>query len=690
MSTINLPGLSTGIDTGQIIQQLMAVQGRRKANYQVQQSEMEEKVSAYSNLRNAIQSVNGAVDRVSSSENLTSFNTRVSNDDVLAISTSSSASEGTHNVQVKQRAASETWINDGSDFRYKSDYVGQGRFIYSYNGYERVISTVEDETTLEDLVNLINNDENNPGVSASLLNQGGSYHLMLSGRQTGTDYNISINQSNTELWTTTSELTTTQGRRAELSTRINRLEQFSGSLEGGESITISGTTNDGTAVSHDIEIHENTTVEHLLDGINDAYDGTATAVLDRGRIRLLDSTSGESLMTFELEYNPGSGESSFDIPSTTQSTVGGSVNADLDSFEPESFLKTQSAQDSLIKVNGYPPGEDNWIANSTNTITDVIGGVTLDLKSASEYNESTGTYQPVDIAINKNTSAVKDRLEGMVSAYNEAIKLILEKTEYDLEKEEAGILSGESSVSFMRTNMRAPFGRIATGFIETLDSFVQARDIGLTVDGRGMLELDTDQLEQAINEDYEGVVDLLAGSGIGTSSNSSVQFYNASDRTEPGTYNVRVECDDAGNVTGAWIKTSSQSEWREMNVQGDVMQGPLNLSSDDPERGLQLMFHWDGQEHTSENPIEATIRVKEGIATSLDRTLDEFLESDGRIAISQDNLNRRIDNLQDRIDREQRRLETEENRLVMRYARLERTLTEMQQQMEAAGLMGGA
>lgn len=690
MSMLRLPGLSTGIDTSALIQQLMAVRSRSVENQRLRQSEMQTKRGAYDQLRGAIRSLNNSISQVSSAENLKSFNTNLSNSDMVGVNTGTNANEGTHTLQIKQRAAAETWIHEQSSFRYATDYVGQGRFIYSYNGYERVISTLEDETTLEDLVNLINNDENNPGVTASLLNRGGSFHLMLSGRDTGAQHQISVNDSNTELWTTGSEMTTTHGRRAQMSTRIIRLEQFEGSLAGDESITITGTKNDGSAVDMELHINDNTTVEHLIDAINDAYEGTATAVLERGRIRLLDSTSGQSQMTFEMAYNAGSGESQFDIPGTNRATRGGSVTAGLEGFEPDGFIKTQSAQDSLIKINGYPTGSDNWIANSSNTISDAIPGVTLNLRQASEYNENTDTWETVDISITKDTAAVKQRLEAMVSAFNETISLIRELTEFNVETEQHGVLSSERGVGFMRTNLRSPFNSIATGFIETIDSFSRASDIGLTVDGRGMLELDESELEQAINEDYQGVVNLLSGSGIGTSSNSSIQFFNASGRTEPGTYDVRVETDDQGNITNAWVKTQTEQEWRKMTVRGDIMQGTLDLSSDDPERGLQLMLHWDGTEYTSENPLEATVRVKRGITVELENTLDDFLSKDGRIAIGQRNLDRQIEALQGNIDRERDRIQKEEERLVLRFARLERTLAELEGQMQSANILAGS
>jgi len=66
-------------------------------------------------------------------------------------------------------------------------------FSYTYNGRETTI-TVSAGTTLTELKDLINNDSQNPGVTASILNDGTglstAFHLVLSGDQTGAAYKI--------------------------------------------------------------------------------------------------------------------------------------------------------------------------------------------------------------------------------------------------------------------------------------------------------------------------------------------------------------------------------------------------------------------------------------------------------------------------------------------------------------------
>ncbi len=51
-------------------------------------------------------------------------------------------------------------------------------------------------------------------------------------------------------------------------------------------------------------------------------------------------------------------------------------------FGSSSFVNTQEAQSSLIKVDGFPVGSGNWISRDSNSVEDVIPGVSLTLKQA--------------------------------------------------------------------------------------------------------------------------------------------------------------------------------------------------------------------------------------------------------------------------------------------------------------------
>jgi flagellar hook-associated protein 2 len=307
MANLGLPGLFTGIDTSTLIAQLMALERRTLNVYQQRKSLWEERKSALNSLETSLSTLRTTLRALSDADELRAFTTTSSDSDKVTAEASYNTFEGNHTVVINRLANAERWIHTNG-LEYTEDYVGAGTFIYSYNHKETILTTT-DETTLEDFVGLINNDPNNPGVTASLLYFNDAYHLVLNGNDAGTDYEISINASSTEVWQADSALTTDSGD-ATLSTKITELGQFSenNGLQGDEQIQITGTDHNGVAITQvDLNVTENTTVGHLISEINDAFDGIAKATLENGEIILTDNTSGTSSLSILLTYDPGSG-----------------------------------------------------------------------------------------------------------------------------------------------------------------------------------------------------------------------------------------------------------------------------------------------------------------------------------------------------------------------------------------------
>ena len=804
MGELRLPGLATGIDTATLIDQMMIINSRRLAKYQMKKNSYDTQNTALGELRTKISALQSAASSLSDADDLEIFSANSSDRDMLTVSASSDAEPGSHSIEVNQLATTETWIQDTSTFDYETDYVGDGNFIYSYNYQESVITAVENETTLEDMVNLINNDENNPGVTASLLYQGDKYHLMLSGQEAGEDYQISVNASNTEVWEASSALTD-DSVNVGLTTKITELDTFEGTLGASDDayIIIGGTRTDGTTFTTNYSVTANTTVGHIIDEINSRFevDGAraATATLVDGKIRLTDNTCGaSSLVLNTLTYNGGSGSTSLTDITIAESTEGGSVSESLSTLVSTSFTETQNAQSSRIKIDDYTPtavaevqtlstnavptdgtftlsygeqttvaidhdaslavikaaledlstvevdditvggdeanglavgdltftfantlgnvglisvdssliGTDGngtivettkgnnseWVSRNSNSITNALSGITLNLHDLTE------TDDPIGITISRNTGTISTKVQSMVSAYNSLIAELKSKTEYNSEAKEMGILSDNIAISFIKTQASNPFIGIADGFVDTIDSFIQASDIGLSIDSTGMMKLDTDEFSDAINDNFDDALELLGATKSGNSSSSVVQFYNASDKyTTAGTYHVKVVV-SGGEIDSVHIKLSTESTYREIGSEcwGNniiTFNSDFDEATGEPlysENSLQLTVDlMNGTYGTDENPI--AINVKQGVTGTLEDLLDKMLETDGQLDTSEgilnDPENGKIAAMDRRIENEENRLNGVETRLIKKYARLERTLAMLQQQMGAVNMI---
>ncbi len=785
MATITLPGLTTGLDTTSLITQLMNVESRRLATYNTKKSSYITQKTAMDTVRSKLSDLNTATNALADVKNMTIFNSSTSDSDKLTVSASSDANAGSHSVEINQLATTETWIQDESAFSYKTDYVGGGTFIYTYNHQTRAINTVANETTLQDLVNLINNDTNNPGVSASLLSHNGKYHLMLSGRNAGEDYQISVDSKYTEVWKAATSLTTSSGSNASLTTKITALNQFTlnGGLQGGEKIIISGKNHFGVDLADkELEITANTTVGHIIDAINEQFDGVATARFVNGQIVVTDHLSDTSSLEISLSYDAGVGDTDLALPTMAVSTEGGGTPTIL---SLGSFSQTQAAQSSQIKINGYPSsstaeeqrltlgsvatggtfrltyngittaninynesttnieaaleaagisgitvgedrldessagytsftfestagdvrmlsidttslsfsgessaifteytrGNNGYLQRNSNSISDALSGVTLTLKDVTETNN------PVKITISENTSTVSQSVQAVVSAYNSLITELKTYTEYDSETKRLGVLSTDMGISFIKSQSRDPFIGTAAGFIDSIDSFVQASDIGITIDGSGMMEFDTSIFSDAVKENFNGVLSLLGANKTSNNESGVVEFYASSEKyTTAGTYDIEVDINDSHQITGVRIKLSTESEFRTNSTWNDNLVTGEMLFDDKgdpvyPEHGLQFTVDLT----QSEGTYTSTLSVKQGIIGALDEFIGTTLKTNSRLDISKSALDDKITAMEKKIENEERRLTAYKARLVDKYARLEKIMTMLQQQMATVG-----
>jgi flagellar hook-associated protein 2 len=760
----------------------MAIERRRLNMYQDRQKLWEQKKEVLGTLETKLDALRSTVKALSDARELRAFAVASSDSDILTAEASYNAFEGNHTVVINRLANAERWVHT-SGLEYSEDRVGAGTFIYSYNHKETVITTTA-TTSLEDLVGLINNDANNPGVTASLLFYSGAYHLVLNGNEAGTDYRISINASNTELWEAVSAFTVNSDN-ATLNSKIVDLDQFSGSLSSGEKITISGKDHNGNTISGQLSITSDTKLTHLISEINDAFDGRATATLVNGEIRLTDHTCGTSQMQLTLTYDPGSGATTLGIPAISRSTQGGSSTANLASFAAADFTMTQSAQDSKIRVDGYPSssavsevqklpvttgatggtftltydghttdpisydattaqiqaalealpnvstgdiivsgdnltvgggqttftfsdpmgdvslisinpsgltpsansnyimteqtkGSDGWINRSSNTIDNVISGLTLHLHDITDANGE-------EITLTRDIESVKEKLNSMVAAYNAAVVYIQEKTGYNDILKTAGVLMGDYVVSTIESQLNIPLIAQTSGFVEDIDTFLMPGQIGLELDRDGVLTLDANAFYEAIGENYLGALAVIGADKTGSTNSNTIQFYSASsDYTRAGTYDIQVTV-NGGAITSARIKLATESTYRDATYSDNIITG--NSSFDEngdpmyPENGLALSV-----DLSQDGTFTATVRVKQGFTGALEDALDKMLKvTTGAVNLDQEYVTDNISNLQDQIEIEEDRLAKKEERLVARYARLERTLALLQNQMAALG-----
>jgi flagellar hook-associated protein 2 len=161
----------------------------------------------------------------------------------------------------------------------------------------------------------------------------------------------------------------------------------------------------------------------------------------------------------------------------------------------------QTATDASFKVNGLT------VTRGSNTVNDVIEGITLDL-----FANTTGTAR---LDLNRDTKGIKDNIKGLVTAYNdfeETLKVLGDRAS---EVEEfGGALAGESLLQSVRNQVRA----LVTNTSSTPGTSIRAaRDVGLSLDRFGKLNLDEAKLDAALQKNFTEVSTMFTA---GTSNKS--------------------------------------------------------------------------------------------------------------------------------------------------------------------------
>jgi len=241
----------------------------------------------------------------------------------------------------------------------------------------------------------------------------------------------------------------------------------------------------GSGAIQTINLDASASLEDLKDAINDLGAGVGASLLNTGT----DVTPQYRLVL--SSYDTGA---DYAITVTTDTTELDTVGVGVDTF--------QAALDSEIElgVTDVDLGTQAITINrSTNILTDVIAGVTLNLKGEDTAN-------PVNITVSQDNEAVKEAIANFVKAYNDVMSFINERTNYDPQTKERGIFVGETLPRSVQNRLReAVFSKI-----NGLTTLTSASQIGFeTQTTDGTIKLNTTTLDQALSENYSAVRDMF-------------------------------------------------------------------------------------------------------------------------------------------------------------------------------------
>jgi flagellar hook-associated protein 2 len=465
-------GAGSGVDVKSLAQSLVdaeKVPRERAINTKI--DDQERRIAGYSAMMLSLENVKTAFQKLNDATDFNAGEVTNSQPNTIGAVTTAAAVPGRHTIEVLQLAAAQKDASNG--FTAADQSLNNGNAFSLQLTKDGVAQTAirVDDTTPQGIVDAINAADQ--GVKAQIINTGDAtnpYTIVLTGA-VGADGNFSF---------TTDDASGTA--------QVDTLTFTAPTANG--TITVAGVPVDVTVGQSAADVAEAVRVALVAaDFLTDFADRSVTAGSTAGTLSFQwgAADGANPLISFEDDGSTGVTMAKA-TPAPTSFVAGASLTG-----VNLGATRLKDAADSSVKVDGLT------VTRSSNAVDDVIPGVYIDLLSA-----NIGT--PADIRITRNTSVIKENLQAVVKAYNDAISDfgILTGARSDDEADiYSGSLAGDSSVRRIKAQLRDMF----TGNSSTPGSAVNAfRALGLDLDRTGVLSLDDKKLDTALSNHFDDVV----------------------------------------------------------------------------------------------------------------------------------------------------------------------------------------
>ncbi len=188
-------GLVSGIDTGALVDNLVAASGRTKVLMQAQQDTLDTRKEAYATLGARLTSLQDALGAIDDPSELRAVTGRSGDEDAVGVTVDGDAVVGRFEVAVNRLARASMDVSDGFATRATAGTLATGTLGVTVGGTTTPIS-VSADATLDDLVAAINDQVE--GVTAYVMDTGDAtapYRLVIGGDDTGAANAVTLDTS---------------------------------------------------------------------------------------------------------------------------------------------------------------------------------------------------------------------------------------------------------------------------------------------------------------------------------------------------------------------------------------------------------------------------------------------------------------------------------------------------------------
>lgn len=387
----------------------------------------------------------------------------------------------------------------------------------------------------------------------------------------------------------------------------------------------------------------NRTLAGVRDAINAANASVTASIVNNGSGNQLVLTSTDTGEVNSMRIS-GISQLAYDKSKSNYGNNDGSGDSNGSSNRDNiNFTEVQAAKNALLNVDGVA------VAKASNTVTDVINGVTLNLLSTSSGNN-------INLHIASNQNDVKASISSFVDAYNKLDTTLRSLTKFDSTGKASGVLLGDGTARSVVNQIKS----VMTKAINTTGGLTTLNQIGVTFQRDGQLALDSTRLTAAMNSNFGDIATLFASSLKAT--DAQITYAGSTSNTQEGTYAVTVSqlgtssANTAGTINGVAATGSLTG---------------LTGATGNASSGLSLKI--SGGALGSRGTVQFTM----GYAAQLDRVINNLLSDTGIVASKTEGLNTSITRLDKKTESLNIRLAGVEARYRTQFTKLDSLLSGM-------------
>ncbi len=167
------------------------------------------------------------------------------------------------------------------------------------------------------------------------------------------------------------------------------------------------------------------------------------------------------------------------------------LKADTDTTD--GYTNVQTAQDASFTYNNLA------ITRTSNTVSDLLAGVTITLKEGTDANPSTSS-----VSVTQDVTGIEDKLDSFVSKFNSAIRELDTMTKASKDAKVRGIFSNDGTIKGMKNTVRTMLGTAGEGV-------GRLEDYGFASNRDGTISIDKSIFETKLKENPENVAAFFVG-----------------------------------------------------------------------------------------------------------------------------------------------------------------------------------